>query len=287
MHYRESMEQAAAYMDAHCREEISAVDLAQRYGYSFYHFCHIFRACIGLSPGKYLRRARLQAAAAELSAGRSVTEVALDYGFDTPGGFAKAFRKEFNTSPSCYRRECAHTSPIFEKGRIAISPRLESKPAFWAVGCETRPQNEDIDILEHAACWHQQDYSQVDKEDYARIAASDLGEVGLWTHPEETSGQLAYFYGPIVKKENDVPAGMNLLAIPAADYAVFPVEQAAADYAAGDLAALRDHIRDAWKYIYREWFEKSGKELDQSKLSFEFYHGHRVEIWTPVKLVIF
>ena len=76
---------------------------------------------------------------------------------------------------------------------------------------------------------------------------------------------------------------MSRIAIPAAEYAVFPVEQAAADYAARDLAALRDHIRDTWKYVYREWFENSGKELDQSKMCFEFYHGTKVEIWAPVK----
>lgn len=283
MSYQESMEQAAAYIGSHCREEITAVELAGKYGYSFYHFCHIFRACIGMSPGEYLRRARLKAAAAELHAGRGVTEVALDFGFSTTGGFAKAFRREFGVSPSQYRQAHLRALIITQKGGAVMEPRFEKKAAFWAVGCETRPQNDSADILEQGAGWHDQDYSQVSKEDYVRVAACDLGEIGLWVHPEEKSGELAYFYGPIVIDSSDVPPGMSRIAIPAAEYAVFPVEQAAADYAAQDLTALRDHIRDTWKYVYREWFENSGKEQDQSKMCFEFYHGDTVEVWAPVK----
>ena len=103
MEQRKDVSQCLAYIEAHCGEKLTAEKLAAQFGYSSRHFCRMFRAAFGVTPGAYLRGERLKQAARELERGRSVTEIAVDCGFDTPAGFDKAFRKHFRMSPSEYR----------------------------------------------------------------------------------------------------------------------------------------------------------------------------------------
>lgn len=76
MGYKEDM--------AQCRNYIA--ELAERFGYSFYHFCHVFQSVNGMAVAEYLRDRRLCAAASQLLLGSSVTETAMDSGFDTVSG---------------------------------------------------------------------------------------------------------------------------------------------------------------------------------------------------------
>ena len=47
---------------------------------------------------------RLFHAMRRLEAGASVTEVALEVGYDSPSAFSQAFRRQFGRSPSQHRR---------------------------------------------------------------------------------------------------------------------------------------------------------------------------------------
>lgn len=61
-----------------------------------------FRDETGLSPGAWRQQARLLAAFSALAAGRSVTTVSLDLGFETASAFIEAFRRAFGTTPGRY-----------------------------------------------------------------------------------------------------------------------------------------------------------------------------------------
>lgn len=63
MGYREDMENCRRYISSHPDENLTAEKLAGKYGYSFFHFCHVFKSCNGISVGEYLRDARLGMAA--------------------------------------------------------------------------------------------------------------------------------------------------------------------------------------------------------------------------------
>lgn len=73
------------------------------------HFFHLFRQCTGVPPAMYLNALRLDAAVAELSAGRrSINDLAGALGFAEPHNFTRFFRKNIGFPPSEYRRrvEC-------------------------------------------------------------------------------------------------------------------------------------------------------------------------------------
>ncbi|MCL2549296.1 MAG: helix-turn-helix transcriptional regulator, partial [Symbiobacteriaceae bacterium] len=73
--------------------------------YSTYHFCRVFMALTGTSVMSYVARRKLEFAQHDLSQGKRVIDVAMEYGFDTHTGFTKAFRKYFGFPPSlCHLR---------------------------------------------------------------------------------------------------------------------------------------------------------------------------------------
>ena len=92
------------YIQTHLDDELDVVQLAKVAGYSHFHFCRIFKANMGESVMSYTTRLRLERASKDLcSANKSIIEVALDAGFQTPTGFLKAFKLRFGTTPTEYK----------------------------------------------------------------------------------------------------------------------------------------------------------------------------------------
>lgn len=98
------------YIYEHLTEPITLHQLAQATGYSPWHSARMFRALTGRAPFAYIRSLRLTRAALALRDGDPrVTDVALDFLFDSHEGFTRAFAREFGISPHKY---CAHPVPI-------------------------------------------------------------------------------------------------------------------------------------------------------------------------------
>lgn len=68
-------------------------------------FSETFKAVSGWSPFEYLTWWRMQLAWEALSRGDSVAQVAEDVGYQSEAAFARAFKKEFNTTPGKVRRK--------------------------------------------------------------------------------------------------------------------------------------------------------------------------------------
>ena len=114
----------------------------------------------------------------------SITETALRAGYDTPSGFAKAFRKEFGTNASEYKRNLL-------KEDEQMNPVFTIKEGFSAIGyCIIPPQ--EIPADRNGAYWKNIDFSK-----YPAYPENleDCGEVAAWIRPEEKSGDLSYFFG--------------------------------------------------------------------------------------------
>ncbi len=81
----------------------SAEELAAEAGLSRSRFAELFHSVVGESPGSYLRRWRLVMARQDMARGHRVDRIARRYGYGSPDGFARAFRREFGQSPSALR----------------------------------------------------------------------------------------------------------------------------------------------------------------------------------------
>lgn len=69
------------------------------------NFIRVFQQQLGMSPGKFLTKVRLQSAAFLLKQSQqSVLAIALDVGYQSEAHFSKAFKNYYQVSPSQYRK---------------------------------------------------------------------------------------------------------------------------------------------------------------------------------------
>jgi len=104
--YHARMQRVLDYIDQHLDDDLDLDVLSGVVAFSKYHFHRQFTATFGLSVHRYVQLARLKRASHRL-AGRdaqSVTDIAMDAGYDAPDAFARAFRQRFGQSPSSFRK---------------------------------------------------------------------------------------------------------------------------------------------------------------------------------------
>lgn len=103
------------YIDSHLDRELNLRILARVANFSPYHFHRIFRGVTGEALNQFIRRVRLEKAAAQLRSDtkKSITAIALDCGFSGSSTFARLFRDYFGISASQWRsRRPGDTSKI-------------------------------------------------------------------------------------------------------------------------------------------------------------------------------
>lgn len=89
-------------LDSHLSLDI----VAEKSGYTKWHFQRLFKAYTGISLGKYILARRLSCGAYALRITRcSLLDISLKYRFDSQQTFCRAFKKQFNITPSEYRKK--------------------------------------------------------------------------------------------------------------------------------------------------------------------------------------
>ncbi|WP_394829779.1 GyrI-like domain-containing protein [Pendulispora albinea] len=102
--YRERILRVLVHIQAHLDGPLNLEDLAKLSHFSPYHFHRVFRALVGESVHRYVRRLRLEGAALKLKqTDQSVLEIALGAGYETHEAFTRAFRAMFRVAPSAFR----------------------------------------------------------------------------------------------------------------------------------------------------------------------------------------
>ncbi len=117
------------YIHENIDKKLELTDVANHFGYSKWHFCSKFHAYTGKSFVKYVRHFRLQLAAIDIICGEKVTEVAMRYGYETLGGFNKAFLTEFGCLPREYKKQAKETQLYYERkgfSMYSLSDRCEA-----------------------------------------------------------------------------------------------------------------------------------------------------------------
>ncbi|BCN29071.1 GNAT family N-acetyltransferase [Anaeromicropila herbilytica] len=116
----EIISKAKNYIVQHLNTQVTLTDIAKSCGYSTYHFSREFHKSTGFSVMEYIRKERLMEARKKLLPGKSIYEVALEYGFDTHTAFTNAFFRYTGCNPSEYRKhEEKHTNYV--KGEIRMN----------------------------------------------------------------------------------------------------------------------------------------------------------------------
>jgi AraC family transcriptional regulator len=244
--------QALDFVDDHLKEPIGVADMAASVGYSLYHFCRTFNEATHHTPYDYLMRRRLSEAARTLLQTQArIIDVALDYQFNNPETFSRAFRRMFDMQPSQLRRlggvdkrrlmprlTLAHLQQI-GKGAYLI-PVLEERSSFQVAGVMTIKRDQ-------TSAEQLQDLLARELRAHAR-AITGGSHYGITCYPEDRAEPRVLYMAAVEARELDL-AGTALVVktIPAAKYARFihkgPVSQ----------------IHLTLDYVYHTWLPKSGE----------------------------
>lgn len=96
--------EAAAYMERHYCEDISAAEILRVSNYSQRHFIRLFSEIYHTTPQKYLLDIRMRHARSLLrESGLNVTEVAFRCGYRDSNYFTRVFKSYVGSTPSRYR----------------------------------------------------------------------------------------------------------------------------------------------------------------------------------------
>src|SRR6201992_4482872 len=100
------MQRVLDHIDRHLDDDLDLDALSSVAAYSKFHFPRQFTATFGLSVHRYVQLARMKRASYRLAYmdAESVTDIAMDAGYDAPDAFARAFRQRFGQSPSAFRQ---------------------------------------------------------------------------------------------------------------------------------------------------------------------------------------
>lgn len=102
----DKMLEAVRFINENYNQPISLNKLAEQSGFSATYFSKKFRAVTGAGMKEYLTYVRLSHAVTELtSTDHSITEVAMNSGFNDSNYFKDAFKKMYNLSPREYRKK--------------------------------------------------------------------------------------------------------------------------------------------------------------------------------------
>ncbi|MGB5103172.1 MAG: AraC family transcriptional regulator, partial [Steroidobacteraceae bacterium] len=101
---------AAQHILGHLADPLTVRAVARQAGVGVTHFSLTFRQVTGMTPHRYIRRARIERACELLRmTSLAVGEVAGAVGFAGQSHFCTAFGREMGLTPSAYRRKCRNT----------------------------------------------------------------------------------------------------------------------------------------------------------------------------------
>lgn len=99
------------YLNENFKEPLTVETLSEYFGYSRSRFSHLFKANLGYSLPRYLNTLRIRyAAELLLSTDMTVTQIALESGFNNTHTFYTAFRSVFNQTPAEFLKVQNQTS---------------------------------------------------------------------------------------------------------------------------------------------------------------------------------
>lgn len=129
--YRQRFDRVLEHIDAHLSENLDLESLSRVAHFSRFHFHRQFSAYIGISVKRYMQLLRLRRAGYRLAfrAHHSITDIALEAGYERPETFTRAFRSVFGQSPSGFRE-----APAWDLWHQALQPISHRRKPMKVIG---------------------------------------------------------------------------------------------------------------------------------------------------------
>ena len=139
MENKDLITNAIRYIRENPKENLSLQSIADNAGFSLTYFDALFKQHTGYTPVEYSRVYKLTRAALALRrTNNSVLDIALEYGYQSPESFTRAFKAFYSLSPSEYREKYADSAITWTdlSAKIAVSRFARAFPTLRRVQTE-------------------------------------------------------------------------------------------------------------------------------------------------------
>lgn len=94
------------YVATHFGEEITLMGVAEALGYEYHYFSAIFRSCMGMGFKEFVNLYRFEAACELINkGGMTLTQIAMESGFQSVRNFNRIFKEFSGTTPNNYLKK--------------------------------------------------------------------------------------------------------------------------------------------------------------------------------------
>lgn len=277
---------AIDYIESHLNEPIDTKVLAQIACTSEYHFQRMFSFLSGMSLGEYIKRRRLSEAGKRLQVGNvKVIDVALDFGYNSPDAFSRAFSQWHGMTPSEVKLgrpiqfQTKLSFRIFMDGGMTMNYRLQKLPKFYFSGLHDRVKiqfegvNPDVSALS----------IRLTPEIIAQLKShNDMTPRGMVSASVSFSEGRMFEKGTLdqwlgVCSTTPFLGALDNFEVEEGEWAVFLIE-----------GPFPERLQSTWARVFSEWFLSTDYELRQGP-EMVWYESpntqmpnFRCELWIPV-----
>lgn len=283
MEWTESISRAVRYMEENLTRELTIEEIAKQALVSPFYFQKGFAMLCGVTVGEYLKKRRLTLAAGELlSTNRKIIDIALQYGYDSPDSFTKAFFRFHGATPASVRKGGAMVrsfAPLKIKlileGGCMMDYKIVKKDQFTLIGVSRKMKYDEAET-EVPKLWTE--YHQTGRENIL------CSMYGVSIDENMDGGEFEYLIADNYNPASGIAQGLVTKVIPQHTWAVFACEGAASD-----------SIPDVQKKIFSEWLPGCKDYEIAAGYNIEMYSDpagyakgvqdekYYCEIWIPVK----
>ncbi|MBL3658450.1 AraC family transcriptional regulator [Fulvivirga sediminis] len=151
---------ALQFIDDHLSETLTLDEMAAQVCYSPFHFHRIFKALTQEPFLAYVKRRRMEKAAALLMRSHtSITGIAYEVGFADNAAFSKAFKKHYGVSPSQFREASPDRYAKMDHSKIGQEPlsfeaylyRMEEQLKWFINAADIRLLDREKELLAYVS----------------------------------------------------------------------------------------------------------------------------------------
>jgi AraC family transcriptional regulator len=265
--YYRALNSSINYIEQNLKGKFEMEDVADKAGFSLFHFMRVFYSFTGYTLKGYIRERRLSEAARELlQSGKLVQELASEYGFETSETFIRAFKKEFQSTPDKFRRKnqlIKYTPRVkvqvckITKGGMKMDYKIKDMDDIKVVGIKrkivTRESKKQI-----AALWEEFNKIRESNEELSNLQTIGVcfPEQKYLEQQPEPDDTWYYMAAVIVEDSKDVPKGLTAHTILGSKYAVFTHK------------GSFDKLHETYKFISVDWIRQ---------VDYEFYLHEEID----------
>ena len=278
MEYEAIIQTILDEIDKRITENIRTVELARIANYSVYHFCRVFMTLTGTPVLAYITRRKLEYALYDLSQGKKIIDVAMEYGYETHAGFTKAFRKCYGYPPSLHRLHIPVNPPEkvtiesvrLKHGGTKMQVQIKELKPQTVIGYPSRHRMPGVSrIADIPVFWENTnlEYEAALTTLHDTYVKSNHCEISVCFDVDEENDFFTYMLGVGVdESEVNIPKhpGIYLHKVQGGLFAVFTTPLV-------DENMYTDSIQDTWKQILSHWLPESKYEYDDTRTDYEYY----------------